>query len=472
MWERGEKMQINKEWLEKAIPLNIGLTLYEDYAKYIVNIIYDHIFDKESDKKRSGLIRIIANLRLSYDLEIPLRYSRNTHNYKNSVKNYGVGSTIILKCMDKLLLKDLINQSSFFFNRGDNNRWNRQTRVWASKNLIGIFEPIKPEHIIKEPPQLIQLRERLSKKDKKKGVIAKQIHYPVTKDILLLERQLVNYHNLLKKNHICLEIPAGTELDKKSLKWINEFPNSSHNYSIWINNKKSISRSTSTSTSRNISTNTQKGPLLTSFYITMCYCWIHRVFTETFKLGGRFYGGAWQSLTKELRKFIKINTQPTVELDYSGFHIRMLYHIENINNVEDVYACGQAPRELYKIATLVLVNSKSDRHYQAVRKAFVDKELHYDFPGRLLKKNIMPIINDIFNTHEKINKYFFSDKGIELQNKDSIIISNVLNKLMDNNVIGLPVHDSVIVQKQHEDILKQFMTEEYEKVMKFKPIID
>ena len=57
----------------------------------------------------------------------------------------------------------------------------------------------------------------------------------------------------------------------------------------------------------------------------------------SFKFGGRSYGALHQSLRKELRPHIHINGNGTVEVDYSAYHIRMLYHKEGIDFREDPY---------------------------------------------------------------------------------------------------------------------------------------
>ncbi|MEA1946321.1 MAG: hypothetical protein U9N83_03340, partial [Thermodesulfobacteriota bacterium] len=62
------------------------------------------------------------------------------------------------------------------------------------------------------------------------------------------------------------------------------------------------------------------------------------------------------------------------------------------------------------------------------------------------------------------------DIGITLQNIDSKIMNNILMRLMDKSILGLSVHDSVIVAEQHTDVLREIMVAEYEKVMKFKPM--
>jgi hypothetical protein len=42
-------------------------------------------------------------------------------------------------------------------------------------------------------------------------------------------------------------------------------------------------------------------------------------------------------------------------------------------------------------------------------------------------------------------------------------------RLTERDILGLPVHDSVIVQREHEEILREIMMREYEAVMGFRP---
>jgi hypothetical protein len=55
-------------------------------------------------------------------------------------------------------------------------------------------------------------------------------------------------------------------------------------------------------------------------------------------------------------------------------------------------------------------------------------------------------------------------------NIDSEIMNNILMRLMDKDILGLSIHDSVIVAEHYADILRDIMVAEYEKVMKFKPM--
>ena len=87
---------------------------------------------------------------------------------------------------------------------------------------------------------------------------------------------------------------------------------------------------------------------------------LHRVFNNgKFEDGGRFYGGWWQSIPSRLRPFITINGKPTVELDYSTMHPRMLYAHIGMECPADPYNVGfnSDRRDLVKKAFNALINA-------------------------------------------------------------------------------------------------------------------
>ncbi|MGR5070441.1 hypothetical protein [Vibrio alfacsensis] len=91
-------------------------------------------------------------------------------------------------------------------------------------------------------------------------------------------------------------------------------------------------------------------------------CFLHRVFNlKKLDLGGRFYGSDHQSLLKSERKQLLIDGQPTVEPDFKSLHPCMLYAWEGIQLdplQDDPYTVDGFPRDMVKLAMLVLVNAK------------------------------------------------------------------------------------------------------------------
>ena len=198
---------------------------------------------------------------------------------------------------------------------------------------------------------------------------------------------------------------------------------------------------------------------------------LHRIFNmASWKLGGRAYGALHQDMVRRhMRKHIRINSQPTVEIDYSAFHILMLYHLEGIDYQDDPYSVCEGPekRDIYKAVGLIAINAENDRKaYGAIRKELKDRGI----PLPLSKKPLVRLVRTFRETHKPIEPYLFSGIGRTLQNIDGNIMNAILVHLMDRGILGLSVYDSVIVAEQYEDILREIMVDEYEKVMKFKPM--
>lgn len=204
--------------------------------------------------------------------------------------------------------------------------------------------------------------------------------------------------------------------------------------------------------------------------LRLAYEYLHRVYNrKSFNLGGRAYGALHQSIPKHLRPYIHIDGEPTVELDYSAFHILMLYHMEGIDYQHDPYVVceGAELRAIYKAVGLVAINAKDERSaYGAIRNELRDRGL--PLPAR--EKPLVSLVNTFREAHGPIAKYLFSDIGLTLQNKDSDIMNAILSSLMDREILGLSVYDSVIVQARHRDTLHETMVREYQDAMNgFKP---
>ena len=73
-------------------------------------------------------------------------------------------------------------------------------------------------------------------------------------------------------------------------------------------------------------------------YVDRGNLFIKRVFNDgSWKLGGRFYGGWWQQIPKELRTEIIINGKPTIEIDYKSMHVSLLFALIDHPHEYDPY---------------------------------------------------------------------------------------------------------------------------------------
>jgi hypothetical protein len=122
-------------------------------------------------------------------------------------------------------------------------------------------------------------------------------------------------------------------------------------------------------------------------------------------------------------------------------------------------------RNIYKAVGLIAINATEKGACGAIRDELKQRGL--EPPAR--EKPYASLVNGFKQAHPAIAHHLFSDVGITLQNIDSRIMNAILVRLMENGILGLPVHDSVIVQRQHEAFTREVMTQEYKKEMGFEP---
>jgi DNA-binding ferritin-like protein (Dps family) len=198
---------------------------------------------------------------------------------------------------------------------------------------------------------------------------------------------------------------------------------------------------------------------------------IHRVFNRgslEFDKGGRNYGAFYQGLHEDVRSCIHINGNKTTEVDFSGMHIRMLYHQLNLDYRIDPYAIGtKEERTKYKFVSLISINAAKKEAAAAIKKLLRKHNIDYGSGKGCINK----LIENYKEFHEPIKEYLFTSAGIDLQNTDSLIMEEILMELHQRGILGLPIHDSVIVEAQHEGLLKDLMMQAYRKFMDFEPVL-
>jgi hypothetical protein len=179
---------------------------------------------------------------------------------------------------------------------------------------------------------------------------------------------------------------------------------------------------------------------------------LHRVFNNArteFDHGGRFYGGWWQSVPRSFRKYITIDGRSTVELDYSGHHIRMLYAEAGLLTPDDPYDLPDFIREHQKEALLIILNAKSD---ESAIGAMKNKGI----------KNCNELLQALKTKHKPIADKFHSGLGWSLQYQDSKIAEDIMLHLIERDICVLPIHDSFIVARDDIEELDLVMQWSFE----------
>ena len=191
---------------------------------------------------------------------------------------------------------------------------------------------------------------------------------------------------------------------------------------------------------------------------------VRRVFyRDDWNLGGRFHGGWWQSIKEDWRKQIYINDETTVEIDYSGLHVNLLYGLQGIQPpLEDHYALEHLlldftageQRSIVKGIVLNAINAAT------VKKAF--QAYQSDQPSkskeRKLKHKQLHLLLDAFiKKHPTLGDSLGTDKGVELMNVDGRITAKIINHFTKKNIPVLTIHDSYVIPDIHSGELRTIM---------------
>ena len=192
--------------------------------------------------------------------------------------------------------------------------------------------------------------------------------------------------------------------------------------------------------------------------------------------GGRFYargkGGIYQRMPGELRECLNIDGEETIEMDFKCEHLNLLYAKQNIDMwkmMKDAYSIDGINCEyrfIVKTALLVMLNCKKSNNLFSIIYAHFNKDKEQwrrkIFFEKFMKEysdeqKFNEFIEKIKNKHSYIENYFCSGIGAILQRYDSDIMAEILDKCLEEGIVALPVHDSVIVKKKHLEKVKNIM---------------
>jgi hypothetical protein len=205
----------------------------------------------------------------------------------------------------------------------------------------------------------------------------------------------------------------------------------------------------------------------------------YRIFNDgKWTHGGRIYRTWWQGIPREYRSKITIDGQKTIELDFSGFLPRSLYHLMGIDypadrepyNIPALSAmaefAGWTPKDLRKAVKkmlIALLNSDKGKRGRPENVA-----LPIEFEPYFTRAEVASLIAE---EHPELVQYFKTGEGKRNQRLDSDIALEILRRLMNQDILALSIHDSFLVQEQHRDLLNDMMESVYYERLGFKPVI-
>ena len=505
-----------ENWFENALQLDVHAGSTYPQVKGLTDDLFKAISQRininNKARSKETLKTILLNLWVAYHDDKPVQYSRSPNSYCHS-RRYGklhFKYNRVVTIIDTLEHMGLLKQVKGFYDKDKD--IGRKTRMYASDDLIKMFNNDIPGSF--EVVERLPRREIIEMRNEHKNLV----DYKDNEHTVKMRRNLYQYNQFIKNQTISFIIPTDLPLKLKFLnnlkcyllkgkmginklainqdsvndkinsisinplsKYYNPY-NSNIDAHMYHNAEYS---SITTMTNKVLELVKDNNGLYENKKFRLCdfgissldcemkYELLHRVFNiESFDRGGRFYGAVHLELPKKIRKqYIKINDNPTVELDFAALHIRMLYHLMGIPYMDDPYTVlcdSDEERKIFKLAQLIAINAPDEElAIKAIRNAFRIKWIKYD----LTNKSIGNLLTRFKEAHHPIAIFINKGKGRELQNLDSKITEIILVDLMNENIPALPVHDSYIVEKAYQGVLADKMIEAYKKVMGFTPVI-
>lgn len=195
---------------------------------------------------------------------------------------------------------------------------------------------------------------------------------------------------------------------------------------------------------------------------------LYRIFKRNWQNGGRLYGGWWINLPKAERRLLTLDGELVVERDYARLHPTLLFarHGEVLNH--DIYRVagfeGPEVRELGKRTFNRLINRTSSAPMRLAASGSDTAQL----PAGMRFSSYVAAFTEQLGP---VAQWFGSGEGLRLQREDSDLAVAVLARLLDANVLALPVHDSFIVARRDEAALVDAMRQAFVKRYGFAPEI-
>ena len=191
---------------------------------------------------------------------------------------------------------------------------------------------------------------------------------------------------------------------------------------------------------------------------------LRRVFNNgRFDEGGRLYGGFWQPMSKQERfRHIRIEGERVVELDYGQVATRILYGRKGFEPPEgDLYEIeGKTyPREgMKKVLNALLYSSTPLGGWpDGARDPFVDSKTN-EAP------KFSEVKQDLLDKHHLIKDGFETGDGMRIMFTESEILLKVLDQLKSKNIVGLPIHDALLVGASTVDKAKSIMLSSFKEI--------
>jgi hypothetical protein len=356
--------------------------------------------------------------------ELWLGYSRDKNQFaKINRQHPRISAETILKAIDDMEPVNLIHKAPGIEGIA------RRSRVTWTRHLAQIFSECELDlHMINREADEIYLREKNPETDKNED-----IEFKTTNRTLKLCRDVKTVNQCLKRSEITLEL---SQRERSRL-------------------REALRRKDRAS-------------------VHLIGTQLYRVFNKTFTRGGRWYGHWSQNLLEKYRKYIHINGEPIIEIDYKYLHIAMAYDMIKAEKPErDLYTPpGVDPRNrnLCKRLLQALLNAETIGEAHSATGLYAYENPKVGPYGK--NTTIKSLSKSLRDMHKPIESYLGSGAWKVCQYEDSEIAKKIMLAFAKDNIACLPIHDSFLVAKCHEARLEELMMNVYHDRFHVWPVLE
>lgn len=180
--------------------------------------------------------------------------------------------------------------------------------------------------------------------------------------------------------------------------------------------------------------------------------------------GGRFYGPWWQQLPRGFRPYICINGDPTVELDYGGMALSLLYTSKGKEPPSEPY--DLSPEIPFNEVNRAIVKRYINALLNATGSYWLGKDEYF-----LLGVSRSRLAKLVAQKHPLVEDALGTEIGLHLQYLDSEIAARVMLELFARKIPVLCIHDSFITPQSSLMPLREVMLRVFREFTGAAPVI-
>lgn len=184
---------------------------------------------------------------------------------------------------------------------------------------------------------------------------------------------------------------------------------------------------------------------------------------ESFDYGGRLFGGFWQNLNKARRGCIRIEREPVALLDFASMFSRLAYAMAGtVPPAGDIYAIPGL--EGHRAAVKAVFSAflfDPDRSRHSWPDSLIHPTVEGQDPSTLLPASctVKWTRAAILKRHPGLADSFGRSLGFRLMMMESRIIIAVLGEMKREGMVGLGIHDGMLVKASDATKAKAVMEE-------------